>query len=76
MGKLAITGGKPVRTRPFAPWPLYDRKEERAIQQVLKSRNWGGYPFPNAHASAFAKRFAEFHRAKYGVAVANGTVAI
>jgi dTDP-4-amino-4,6-dideoxygalactose transaminase len=76
MGKLAITGGKPVRTKPFAPWPVYDRKEERAIQQVLKSRNWGGYPFPNAHAKAFAQRFAEFHRAKYGVAVANGTVAI
>jgi dTDP-4-amino-4,6-dideoxygalactose transaminase len=76
MGKLALTGGKPVRTKPFAPWPVYDRKEARAIQQVLKSRNWGGYPFPNAHASAFAQRFAEFHRAKYGVAVANGTVAI
>jgi dTDP-4-amino-4,6-dideoxygalactose transaminase len=76
MGKLAITGGKPVRTKPFASWPVYDRKEERAIQQVLKSRNWGGYPFPNAHASAFAQRFAEFHRAKYGIALANGTVAI
>jgi dTDP-4-amino-4,6-dideoxygalactose transaminase len=76
MGKLAITGGKPVRTKPFASWPVYDRKEERAVQQVLKSRNWGGYPFPNQHASAFAERFAEYHRAKYGVAVANGTVAI
>ena len=76
MGKLAITGGKPVRTKPFAPWPVYDRKEERAIQQVLKSRNWGGYPFPNEHASAFAQRFAKVHGAKYGLAVANGTVAI
>jgi dTDP-4-amino-4,6-dideoxygalactose transaminase len=76
MGQLAITGGKPVRTKPFAPWPVYDRKEEKAIQQVLKSRNWGGYPFPNAHAGAFAARFAKFHGAKHGVAVANGTVAI
>jgi dTDP-4-amino-4,6-dideoxygalactose transaminase len=76
MGKLAITGGKPVRSKPFASWPVYDRKEERAIQQVLKSRNWGGYPFPNQHASAFAQRFAKFHGAKYGLAVANGTVAI
>jgi dTDP-4-amino-4,6-dideoxygalactose transaminase len=76
MGKLAITGGKPVRTKPFAPWPVYDHKEERAIQQVLKSRNWGGYPFPNEHANNFAQRFAKFHGAKYGLAVANGTVAI
>jgi len=76
MGKLAITAGNPVRTRPFAPWPVFDRKEERAIQQVLKSRNWGGYPFPNKHASAFSQRFAEYHGARYGLAVTNGTIAL
>jgi len=38
MGKLAITGGKPVRTKTFADWPIYNRKEERALQQVLASR--------------------------------------
>jgi dTDP-4-amino-4,6-dideoxygalactose transaminase len=76
MGKLAITAGNPVRTKPFAPWPVFDRKEERAIQQVLKSRNWGGYPFPNKHASAFSQRFAEYHGARYGLAVTNGTIAL
>jgi dTDP-4-amino-4,6-dideoxygalactose transaminase len=76
MGKLAITGGKPVRTKPFADWPVYSRKEERALQKVLASRNWGGYPFPNTIADRFAQKFAEFHGAKYGLAVSNGTVAI
>ena len=38
MGKLAITGGKPVRTKPFADWPVYSRQEERALQKVLASR--------------------------------------
>jgi len=76
MGKLAITGGRPVRRKPFAPWPVYTQKEARAIQKVLASRNWGGYPFPNKLADAFAQKFARFHGAKYGLAVANGTIAI
>ncbi len=76
MGKLAITGGKPVRRKPFAPWPVYAREEARGLQRVLSSRNWGGYPFPNQTADSFAQKFARFHGAKYGLAVANGTVAI
>ena len=76
MGKLAITGGEPIRTKPFADWPIYSRQEERALQRVLASRNWGGYPFPNIIADRFAQNFAKFHGAKYGLAVSNGTVAI
>src|SRR5215472_793947 len=76
MGKLAITGGKPARRKPLAPWPVYTAEETRAIQKVLTSRNWGGYPFPNKLADAFAQKFAAFHGAKYGLAVANGTIAI
>ncbi len=76
MGRLAITGGKPVRRKPFAPWPVYTQEEARALKRVLESRNWGGYPFPNKYASSFATKFARFHGAKYGLAVSNGTVAI
>src|SRR6516225_9111170 len=76
MGKLAISGGRPVRRKPLPPWPVYTAEEARAIQKVLTSRNWGGYPFPNKLADAFARKFARFHGAKYGLAVANGTVAI
>lgn len=76
MGKLAITGGRPIRRKPFPVWPVYDRRDARALQQVLESRNWGGYPFPNERADRFAQAFAGFQGAKYGIAVANGTVAI
>ena len=76
MGKLAITGGTPVRRKPFPAWPIYDRKDARALQEVLASRNWGGYPFPNQRADRFAQSFARVHGAKYGLAVANGTIAI
>ena len=76
MGRLAITGGKPVRRKPFGPWPIYTQKEKQGLLRVLTSRNWGGYPFPNKLADAFAQKFARFHGAKYGLAVANGTIAI
>ena len=76
MGKLAITGGKPVRVKPFTAWPVYTKQEARGLQKVLASRNWGGYPFPNKYAEEFAKKFARFHGAKFGLAVANGTIAI
>ena len=55
---------------------MYARDEARGLQKVLLSRNWGGYPFPNQIAGSFAQTFARFHGAKYGLAVANGTVAI
>ena len=74
--KLALRGGSAVRTTTFPPWPVYDEREARALQSVLATRNWGGYPCPNDRAREFAQRFAEHHGARYGVAVANGTVSL
>jgi len=76
MGKLAITGGEPVRKKRFDPWPVYTDVERSALEDVLTNRNWGGQPFPGKHATAFAKRFAEAHTAKYAQCVNTGTVAI
>ncbi len=76
MGRLAITGGKPLRRKPFAAWPVFTSDESSGLRKVLASRNWGGYPFPNQVADSFARNFARFHGAKYGLAVANGTIAI
>lgn len=74
--KLAIQGGSPSINKKFTPWPIYDQEEEKALLEVLKSRNWGGFPSPNVRAQAFAKEFADYHGAKYGVCVANGTVSL
>jgi dTDP-4-amino-4,6-dideoxygalactose transaminase len=76
MAQLALRGGKPVRTAPFTAWPIYDEREARGLQQVLASRNWGGYPCPNDLAREFAAKFAAQHGARYGVVVANGTVSL
>src|ERR1700724_2641937 len=75
MGKLAITGDA-VRTTTFPVWPLGKEQEALALHDVLDSSKWGGQPFPGKYASAFAKKFAAVHTAKYGQLVNTGTVAI
>ncbi|HKQ07282.1 MAG TPA: DegT/DnrJ/EryC1/StrS family aminotransferase [Blastocatellia bacterium] len=76
MAKLAIAGGSPVRTKPFPEWPRFDDRERRAISDVLESRNWGGYPFPNQQAELFARRFADHQSARHALCAANGTVTL
>jgi len=76
MSNLAILGGAPQRNRPFSSWPQYTADDLARLQTVLESRNWGGYPFPNQLASEFAHDFAEYHGAKYGCCVVNGTIAL
>lgn len=76
MGKLAITGGSPVRTKRFDPWPVYTDAERGVLADVLTNHNWGGQPFPGKYANEFARKFAAFHTAKYAQCVSTGTVAI
>ena len=76
MPELAICGGKPLRQKPFPCWPQFGESERAQLLEVFESGNWGGFPFPNTKGREFGRRFAEAHGARYGVAVANGTVAI
>src|SRR5690606_22693525 len=83
MEKLAIHGGKPVRTAPFpnSNWPVYDDLEVRLLTEVVHSGKWGGsgqtvsdrYP---AKLPEFERRFAQMHDVKHCISVFNGTVAI
>src|ERR1700687_1456834 len=76
MSELAILGGSPLRSRPFATWPQYLEADAQRLQQVLESRHWGGYPLPSRYCGEFAERFAELHGARYGLCLANGTIAL
>ncbi|HTL55697.1 MAG TPA: DegT/DnrJ/EryC1/StrS family aminotransferase [Candidatus Limnocylindrales bacterium] len=76
MAKLAILGGEPVRKKPFSPWPQYSRADLERIVKVVESRHWGGFPVPSKYNGEFAERFAQLHGAKYGLCLANGTVAL
>ncbi|PYI55799.1 DegT/DnrJ/EryC1/StrS family aminotransferase [Paenibacillus flagellatus] len=81
MGQLAINGGTPVRTEPFASWPIYDDTELRLLKEVLESGKWGGsgssaVPNYEAKLPLMERKFAELHGARHAVSVVNGTVAI
>ena len=73
MSKLAILGGTPVRTRPFAKWPIYDDREKAALISTLESGAWGGY---NPNVRQFEEAFAAFHQVPYAVSASNGTVTL
>jgi dTDP-4-amino-4,6-dideoxygalactose transaminase len=73
MAKLAINGGKPVRTQTETPWPARGTREAGAVARVALSGNWS---FNGPHELAFAERWAAYQDAKYGHLVANGSVAI
>jgi dTDP-4-amino-4,6-dideoxygalactose transaminase len=76
VGKLAITGGEPLRKTSFPTWPMATKDEALALEEVLSGSKWGGQPFPGKHAVAFARKFAEVHTVKYAQCVNTGTVAI
>lgn len=76
MSQLAILGGSRVRSKAFHPWPLYTDRDKQRLLEVLESRNWGGFPFPNRFATEFAEKFAAYHGARYGCTLTNGTVAL
>jgi len=72
--KLALDGGKPVRTKPWPSWPQFEQDEIEAACSVLKSGKvnyWTGN-----EVQLFEKEFSEFLRAKHTIAVANGSVAL
>jgi dTDP-4-amino-4,6-dideoxygalactose transaminase len=74
---LAINGGTPVRdvtSKPWPKWPIYDETEERALLDVLHSGQW--WYVRGTQGPAFEKEFAALHEAQYGVACANGSVAL
>lgn len=76
MTKLAIHGGTPYRTQPFAPWPPFGAGEREKLIRAFESREWGGFPEPNTRARQFAERFAAYHDAKHGIMAANGSITL
>lgn len=74
MSALALLGGKKAKNKPFPDWPYYDTKEEQALKEVLESRVW--WRTPGTQTLKFEQSFAEFHGARHGIAVTNGTAAL
>ena len=51
MAKLAIAGGTPVRQESYPDWPVFDERDITAVTDVIRSGQWGGYPYPGPHTS-------------------------
>ena len=85
MPKLAINGGKPVRKKPFASWPIPTPEGKEALIKVYESGKWWRFAFGQGVELAepeegdrseivlFQEEFARHHDCRYGIAAANGT---
>lgn len=63
-----------LRSKPMSPWPKFDDEQVEAVGQVLRSGKvnyWTG-----EHGRLFEREYADYVGCKYGIAVANGTVAL
>lgn len=72
--KLAIEGGKPVRTAPFPWWPFFSEDEIAACVEALHSGRvnyWTG-----EQGKLFEREFAHACGCRYALAVSNGTAAL
>lgn len=72
MPKLAILGGDPVYTGSWPTWPQWDKEEEQALIDVLRSGRWQAA----GRVKSFEETFARYQDAKYGVCVTNGTASL
>jgi len=72
--KLALFGGKPVRTRPFPQWPVFGKPEEARLLRTLRGGNWGR--LDGQEVAEFERRFAKMHGCKEAIAVVNGTISL
>ncbi|MHC4889934.1 MAG: DegT/DnrJ/EryC1/StrS family aminotransferase, partial [Planctomycetota bacterium] len=69
-----ILGGKPVRTKSWPSWPVWDKTAERSILSVLRSGNW--FRGRGTKVSEFEKKYAKLIGAKRCLATASGTTAL
>ena len=74
MAELALNGGGKTKQKAFPVWPQFDGRERKALEEVLESRIW--WRTPGTKTLEFEKAFAQFHGAKHGIAVTNGTAAL
>jgi len=72
MNKLALNGGKPVRTKPWPSWPVWDDRERKGLNAVLESGKW----WYGEKVLEFEAAFAAFQRGKYCVTASSGTTAL
>jgi perosamine synthetase len=81
--KLAILGGTPIRNSLFPKYPVIDEQEEKAVLEVLKSKNLSTFiasPGKNflggEKIRKFEKNFSEYIGTKYAISFNSATSAL
>ena len=74
MTELAILKGAKTRAADYPEWPVHDEREIEAVTRVIRSGNWGGFPYPGAETKKFVNSFLKMQGGSYGVLMMNGTV--
>ena len=77
--KLAILGGRAVRTQPWPKWPTPHVDTEELLLDVLRSQRWaisGPYTGQTCYERRFAAAFAAYNGQRYCIPTANGTAAL
>ncbi|MHC4110549.1 MAG: DegT/DnrJ/EryC1/StrS family aminotransferase [Planctomycetota bacterium] len=73
-GKPAILGGKPVRTKSFPGWPVWDKSAEEPVLSILRSGKW--FRGRGNTVTKFEEQYAKLMGAKRCVCTVNGTNAL
>ena len=76
MSELALFGGEQTRKAAYPAWPVHDERDVAAVAEVVRSGNWGGFPYPGPQTERFLESFIELHRGQYAVAMMNGTLTL
>ncbi len=72
--RLAIDGGLKVVTRRLPPWPQFDEKAIKAVEEVLRSGKVNYWTGPRG--MEFEKRFARWQGSKFAISTSSGTSAL
>ncbi len=79
VANLAALGGTAVAPDGLkVRWPEFGDEERKAILRVLERGEWWrfGVPEDQSEVALFEREWAQYHDAKFSVAVCNGTVAL
>lgn len=86
MEKLAIDGGKPIRTEKWSPWPSFAADEIEAVSRVLNSGKvnyWTGEVHTLSDGTKlrgenglFEHEFSKYIGSAYAISLANGSLAL
>ena len=73
-GKLAMKGGKAVRTKGWPTWPVWDKAAEKSVLDILRSGNW--FRGSGNTVTEFEAAYARLLGAKRCTCTVNGTNAL